>query len=50
MSVAFPAADWQQSNPQGECSEEATPAAAAGRVASGGKEASGQIWIYAACL
>lgn len=49
MAVAFPAEDWQQSNPQGECFEEATPAAAAGpvlgtarqAVASGGKEESG---------
>lgn len=28
MAAAFPAEDWQQSNPSGQCSEEATPAAA----------------------
>jgi len=59
MAVASRAEDWQQwSNPPGECSEEATPAAAAGpvlgtarqAVASGTKEESGWIWIYAVCL
>lgn len=55
MAVAFPAEDWQQSSPWGECSEEAAPAAAAGPVlgisrqaaASGEEEEADWIWIYA---
>lgn len=57
MAAAFPAEDWQQSNPSGQCSEEAAPAAAGPALgtarqaaASASEEESGWIWVCAVCL
>lgn len=53
MAAAFPAEDWQQSDPSGQGSEEAPPAAAGTArqvVPSASEEECGWIWICAGCL